>query len=330
MSTTPPADWYPDPGGSEGQRYWDGTQWTDEVRGAGSGQDGTDVAEAATPSDEASAGAEGDPGTEGSSGAPDPAGLGGETVTLGASGGGFGSSSGEPASWETGSGGSGSSDESASAAGSTATAASASGGPSWAQGGSSVAQGQGSYGGGPQGQAVSGYSGPPAGGPPPLADVGPRFVALLLDGLITGGAILAVVLVFVLLGAVLSSIADALGVLVAIVGVLVYIALTVGVVCYQIFSIAAPYGQTIGMGIAGVRCVSEVDAQPIDRGKAFVRWLVQSFVSGFFLLGYIWALFDDQKRTWHDMVAGTRVVVAEKPGPGAKKLLMGAFKGERQ
>ena len=29
MTTTPPANWYPDPDGSPQLRYWDGTQWTD-------------------------------------------------------------------------------------------------------------------------------------------------------------------------------------------------------------------------------------------------------------------------------------------------------------
>src|SRR4051794_28151147 len=28
----PRADWYPDPNGGGGQRYWDGTRWTDHVR----------------------------------------------------------------------------------------------------------------------------------------------------------------------------------------------------------------------------------------------------------------------------------------------------------
>jgi TM2 domain-containing membrane protein YozV len=28
----PRADWYPDPSGGAGQRYWDGTQWTGHVR----------------------------------------------------------------------------------------------------------------------------------------------------------------------------------------------------------------------------------------------------------------------------------------------------------
>lgn len=29
----PPADWYPDPGGAPGQRWWNGTTWTEATRG---------------------------------------------------------------------------------------------------------------------------------------------------------------------------------------------------------------------------------------------------------------------------------------------------------
>jgi TM2 domain-containing membrane protein YozV len=32
---TPQADWYPDPGGSGRERYWDGDRWTDQTRPAG-------------------------------------------------------------------------------------------------------------------------------------------------------------------------------------------------------------------------------------------------------------------------------------------------------
>ena len=33
--STPTADWYTDPGGSGGERFWDGSQWTDRTRPAG-------------------------------------------------------------------------------------------------------------------------------------------------------------------------------------------------------------------------------------------------------------------------------------------------------
>ena len=32
LTTTPPANWYPDPDGSPQLRYWDGEKWTDHVR----------------------------------------------------------------------------------------------------------------------------------------------------------------------------------------------------------------------------------------------------------------------------------------------------------
>ena len=38
---TPRADWYPDPGGSGYERYWDGTRWTDQTRAPGSGAGAT-------------------------------------------------------------------------------------------------------------------------------------------------------------------------------------------------------------------------------------------------------------------------------------------------
>ena len=36
-SESPRAGWYSDPGGSGGERYWDGTRWTDQTRAAGAG-----------------------------------------------------------------------------------------------------------------------------------------------------------------------------------------------------------------------------------------------------------------------------------------------------
>ena len=66
-----------------------------------------------------------------------------------------------------------------------------------------------------------------------------------------------------------------------------------------------------------------IDAQTggqIDYSKAFIRWLV-ALVSGLACgLGYLWMLWDPEKQTWQDKVAGTYVVptsaypVANWPG----------------
>jgi uncharacterized RDD family membrane protein YckC len=37
-----------------------------------------------------------------------------------------------------------------------------------------------------------------------------------------------------------------------------------------------------------------------------------SLLSGYALfVGYLWALWEPQRRTWHDLIAGTRVVPVE-------------------
>jgi uncharacterized RDD family membrane protein YckC len=41
--------------------------------------------------------------------------------------------------------------------------------------------------------------------------------------------------------------------------------------------------------------------------EVFLRALF-SFVSGFLLLGYAWALIDKEKRTWHDIISGTKII----------------------
>lgn len=345
MSTTPPADWYPDPGGSGGQRYWDGAQWTEQVRGATAAHDegAAQSATSGTEDEHAEGGVTDAPESRGATktgrdGITDANAPAGEASSVDASaprdGGDPGWGGGPETSPATGDQPSWVRDRQADGDpatsggeryGSSGAGPAGAGSPSMAQGGPAG----GGYAPETNQQYGGGYGGPAA-GPPPLADVGPRFLALILDGLISGALVAVVVIVLVIIGAVLASISDTLGVIVFIIGAVIYVGLAAVLICYQVFCVAGPYGQTIGMGIAGVRCVSEVDAQPIDRGKAFIRWLVQGFVSGWFLLGYIWALFDNEKRTWHDMIAGTRVVVAPKPGPGARNLVVGAFKGERQ
>lgn len=66
-------------------------------------------------------------------------------------------------------------------------------------------------------------------------------------------------------------------------------------------------GQTLGQAALGVRLV-DADGNPPGNQKALIRVLM-SFVSAFALLiGYIWAAFHAEKRTWHDIVAGTWAV----------------------
>lgn len=69
-------------------------------------------------------------------------------------------------------------------------------------------------------------------------------------------------------------------------------------------------GVTPGKRLVGLRVVAE-DGGPVDAQNAFLRAGV-SLVSFYtFALGYLWAWKDPQARTWHDLIARTRVVAAD-------------------
>lgn len=71
-------------------------------------------------------------------------------------------------------------------------------------------------------------------------------------------------------------------------------------------------GQTVGKRAVGVR-VTRPDGTIVDPAVAAGRSAMR-LVSGFvLLLGFIWAAWDPEKRTWHDMVADTRAYRAPRP-----------------
>ncbi len=70
-------------------------------------------------------------------------------------------------------------------------------------------------------------------------------------------------------------------------------------------------GQTLGKKVSGIRVVGRQDGQPIGSGRALGRWLFAWLISGSICyLGYLWALWDPQKQTWHDKVVDTVVIRA--------------------
>jgi uncharacterized RDD family membrane protein YckC len=68
-------------------------------------------------------------------------------------------------------------------------------------------------------------------------------------------------------------------------------------------------GQTWGKRIAGLKVVNQADGSPPGWGKAIGRSLFKATISGWICyLGYLWMLWDGDKQTWHDKVAGTLVI----------------------
>lgn len=79
--------------------------------------------------------------------------------------------------------------------------------------------------------------------------------------------------------------------------------------------LVARSGQTPGKRVMGIKVVDAATGGPVTLGRATLRWVVQTLASGqLFGLGYLWMLWDDQGRTWHDMAARTAVVVVPRSG----------------
>ena len=83
---------------------------------------------------------------------------------------------------------------------------------------------------------------------------------------------------------------------------------------YYIYFHGSTSGQTVGKKVLGIRVMRLRDAAPLGYGSAALRY-VASFLSALPLgLGYFWMLWDDEKQTWHDKIAGS-VVVPESAAP---------------
>lgn len=135
----------------------------------------------------------------------------------------------------------------------------------------------------------------------PNAEFGERAIAFLIDAAILFGLYIAVFIVALILGAV----SDILG---AIVGFLGYLVILVASVAMQIMGEGGPLGQTPGKHMRGIQVVKD-DGAMLSMGEAAIRWvgrILDTIVCGL-PIGYLWPLFDDEDRCWHDIVASTRV-----------------------
>ncbi len=71
-------------------------------------------------------------------------------------------------------------------------------------------------------------------------------------------------------------------------------------------------GQTPGDAVMSIRVVDfrNGTGAPIGYGRALGRALMSIVSAVVLLLGYLWMLWDSEKQTWHDKVAGSVVVPA--------------------
>jgi uncharacterized RDD family membrane protein YckC len=136
------------------------------------------------------------------------------------------------------------------------------------------------------------------------ASFGLRFLAVLIDGIVLLVAGLMVNLAFGA-SAVATNPADALA---RLVGIPTFINLGIGFAYYTFFLTSR--GATLGKMAVGVKIVTP-DGGPISFGRAAARYFCANYLEIFTLwIGYLIALFDDQNRTLHDRICGTRAIAA--------------------
>ena len=127
-----------------------------------------------------------------------------------------------------------------------------------------------------------------------------RFAAYLIDQIIT-----SIVLIGGLL-AVSESGSDPLFIATVISGVLIY-------VLYNPLMVALNHGQTLGKKLIAMRVINQ-DVTPTGLGRAVVREVLfktfGGFLSPFNLIDYLWAAARKDRRSLHDLAAGTVVVQA--------------------
>ena len=153
----------------------------------------------------------------------------------------------------------------------------------------------------PTGAAVPPPSAPPL--PPPLATpVSPAVAEATLPRAEFGVRLAALLIDLVLVG-VVGGVSLAFAIL--------PFPLLFG--CY-VFAFWLWRGTTIGGIVLNLK-VARLDGRPVDAATAAVRTLV-AFLSVIpFGLGFLWCLWDDERQTWHDKVAGTVVVRVPKATP---------------
>ena len=125
-----------------------------------------------------------------------------------------------------------------------------------------------------------------------LADWGPRAGGFLIDWLI--------IFVPSLVLDVLASATKA--------GFFVFLGYVWGIGMWIWFSVqVGTAGNSPGMRVVGLRCVSKNTGQTIGPGMAIVRWLLHIIDSLICFIGWFMPLWDSQRQTLSDKIVGTLV-----------------------
>lgn len=134
------------------------------------------------------------------------------------------------------------------------------------------------------------------------ASIGKRFAALVLDSLLVG--LVSVPLLFGGIAVVASrQPSEDTGIFATLI-----LMCTVGVwIVFYFTWFVGRYGATPGKMVLGIKIVRS-DGSPVSYLRAFCRFLAHQVSANIMYIGFIIALFDEQKRGLHDHICDTRVI----------------------
>lgn len=88
----------------------------------------------------------------------------------------------------------------------------------------------------------------------------------------------------------------------------IYLVLT----CWAYFAVCWRMGgQTVGMRAWRIRLVT-ADGRKIGWARSALRFFCATVSAAAAGLGFLWSLFEPKRRTWHDLVSSTQLVVEPK------------------
>jgi uncharacterized RDD family membrane protein YckC len=130
---------------------------------------------------------------------------------------------------------------------------------------------------------------------PAFAGFGARAVGLIVD---------LIVLVVLLAPGVALIVAGSTALILLGLGAML-VGFAIGTVLYARAVTAT--GQSLGNRVAGTKVVDARNGRRVESGEAALRYFLRFTVSMIFFVGFVVALFDAQRRTFHDKIAGTVV-----------------------
>ena len=141
-------------------------------------------------------------------------------------------------------------------------------------------------------------TGGPAGAGGELADWGTRAIGIIIDWV----SVVVLAIVGFVIAAILGAISSTLG---GIVAVVVYIVVSLAWLYYGY--LVGQKGQSPGMAIMGLRCVSEETGQVIGGGMGVVRTIAHIVDSIICYIGWLFPLWDPKRQTIADKLVKTVV-----------------------